>query len=132
MLHPLAASTRRVTRMALACAVAAGMMGAGVMAVHPPSANAGDWSEKGQPAKSWSIVENIGEGLHFQYARARTTSTICVGPITGNGKIGWSAPYGWGCHAEEVEWNYSALTAYPAFYNPNNNEVKEPYGSSEF
>jgi hypothetical protein len=132
MLHSLAERGHKLRRTALAGAVAAGVMLASVMAVHPPSANAGVWSEKYQPAKSWSIVEEIGAGLHYQWARAETTSTICVGPIQKSGG-GYVAPYGWGCAAgDQVEWEYPALTAFPAFYNPNNNQVNGPYGVSYF
>jgi hypothetical protein len=132
MLHSIADRSRKVRRMALAGMVAAALMVASVMALHPPSAHAGLWSEKYQPAKSWSIVEEIGAGLHEQFARAETTSTICVGPIQKSGG-GYVTPYGWGCHAGgEVEWEYPALTAFPAFYNPNSNQVNNPWGGSAF
>jgi hypothetical protein len=129
MLHSVAARGHRLRRTALAGVVAAGLMVASVMAVHPPSANA-FWGFGYEPAKSWSIVEEIGAGLHYQLAKANTTSTICVGPIQKSGG-GYVAPDGWGCHAGgSVEWEYTPLTAFPAFYNPNNNQVNEPNGDS--
>jgi hypothetical protein len=132
MLHSVAARSHKLRRTALAGVVAAGMMVAGAMAVHAPSANAGVWDKGAQGADSWSIVEEIGAGLHAQGAHAHTTSSVCVGPIQKSGG-GYVAPYGWGCHAGgEVEWEYGAITAFPAFYNPNPNEVREVYGWSYF
>jgi hypothetical protein len=131
MLHSLAERSHKLRRTALAGAVAAGVMLASVMAMHPPSANAGVWSKAGQPADSWSIVEEIGAGLHAQGGHASTSSSVCVGPIQKSGG-GYVAPYGWGCSAGAVVWEYTPLTAFPAFYNPNPHEVREAWGWSEF
>jgi hypothetical protein len=131
MLHSLAARSHKLRRTALAGVVAAGMMVAGVMAAHAPSANA-FWGYKYQLGKTWSIVEAYAPGLHYQWATGETTSTVCVGPVQKSGG-GYVTPYGWGCHAGgTVEWEYPALEAGPAFYNPNPGTIYNPTGFSSY
>jgi hypothetical protein len=132
MLHSVAAGSHRLRRIALAGAVTTALMLASIaMAVRPGVASA-NWDLKSLPGKTWTIVENISPGLHYQYAHGETSSTLCVGPIQKSGG-GYVAPYGWGCHAGgEVEWEYSPIEAGPAVYNPNSGTIYNLYGVSYF
>lgn len=71
-------------------------------------------------------VWTIGNGLlvnneDSMVAQAETSSSICVGPVTYDGS--YHMPYGWGCKPFQVVWEFTPITAYSGYYNPNNGTV---------
>lgn len=82
------------------------------------SSTAHAYEVRNLPGKTWTCGPCEVGTVHGEFAQASGGSSICVGPVTHNSE-GFHAPYGWKCEPRIVEWNFTAITASPATYNPN-------------
>lgn len=128
MSHSLIERARHIKGLLLAGAIIAALMVASMATAGVAQAGY-PWSLKTLPGNTWTINEEV-QALWRLYAHGETSSSICVGPVQRNGG-GWSGPYGWSCQAREVAWEFPAVWAYPAVYNPNPGTIYEVWGYTD-
>lgn len=64
--------------------------------------------------KTWKSDNFVEPAMRFIIAGTPSGLAICVAPNQGS-----SFPYGWACHAGEVSWEFTPLSAAAAVDNPN-------------
>ena len=112
----MAHANRKVNRTLLVSIILAAL----AFSALPSIASASNaYTGKNLPGHSWTTGNGVvltNESLIS--ARAETTSSVCVGPVT-HDSGGFHMPYGWSCNPTSVTWSFAPITAAAGLDNPN-------------